>query len=204
MNDKKVGKKSPFAKKIRKLFPYWSFRWRYIRGWSRWDTGVPHPKLIDFLEGHKPGTAIDLGCGSGTNAIAMAKYGWQVVGIDFIPEAIRSGQTKAEKTGVAVDLRVGDVTKQDDLNTHFDLAIDIGCYHSLSPELRPIYRKNLKQILAPEGDFLIYALDRPVEEHPPGITESDIDGFADFMDIQSREDGSTYRGRPSFWLHYKK
>ena len=188
---------------------------RWLSGWASsvsesprgrfgWDVGHPPQLLIDFLEENPPGRAIDLGCGTGTNAIAMAEYGWQVWGIDFVPEAIRLGKKKAKKAGVDIDLRVGDVTKSNILKDQFDLAIDIGCYHSLSPNSRSLYRENLANILTPGGIFLIYGHDRPVEQKPPGMTEADIEAFGNHMDLITREDASSYRGRPSFWLQYRK
>ncbi len=76
------------------------FKWLHFVGLyyrqPRWDTGISPPELIAFLESHPASRALDLGCGTGTNAITMAGYGWQVTGVDFVGRAIRAGRRKAK------------------------------------------------------------------------------------------------------------
>ena len=64
-----------------------------------WDTGISPPELINYLESHTPGLALDLGCGTGTNVITMAEYGWQVTGVDFVRRAISKARDKAIHAG---------------------------------------------------------------------------------------------------------
>ena len=111
---------------FRKLF----FNLQYFKQ-PPWDTGISPPELIQFMAGHPPGRALDLGCGTGTNAIELAKRGWQVTGIDFARRAIRIAHSKAKMAGVQIDFRVADVSKLPDIAGPFDLILDIGCFHSL-------------------------------------------------------------------------
>src|SRR5574342_1242280 len=102
-----------------------------------WDPGISPPELIDFIEKHpltssgQARRAIDIGCGTGTNVITLAQAGWQVTGVDFVPRAIRMAKGKARKAGVEVELLVRDVTDLKGITGPFDLALDIGCFHSL-------------------------------------------------------------------------
>ena len=83
----------------RLLFQYWYF------GQPKWDTGISPPELIEFINEHQPGRAIDIGCGTGTNVITLAKAGWGVTGVDFV-RAIRKAKQKLKNAGVQVEVRV--------------------------------------------------------------------------------------------------
>jgi 2-polyprenyl-3-methyl-5-hydroxy-6-metoxy-1,4-benzoquinol methylase len=158
--------------------------------------------LIDFITSHPPGRALDLGCGTGTNVITLAQHGWQAAGIDYIPKAIRAGKKKAEHAGIEVDLRVGNVTNLENLGGLYDLVLDMGCYHGLSHHKRTAYRDNLSHILNPGGTFLLYALTPDEPGHIPGVSQTDIDGFSQILELQSQQEG-TDRERPSAWFRFK-
>jgi len=66
-------------------------------------------ETVDGL-GLQPGTAIDLACGEGRNALWLAQRGWQVTAIDFSAVALETGRTRAEQLGVEVDWERADVT----------------------------------------------------------------------------------------------
>src|SRR5262245_13580603 len=102
------------------------FWWRYVRGTTPWDTGVTPPEIVALVERLPAGRALDLGCGTGTNAIFLAEHGWKVTGVDFVPGAIRRAREKASAANVPIDFYVGDVTRLDFLQEQYDLAIDIG------------------------------------------------------------------------------
>lgn len=133
------------------------FDFMYLLGRTPWDTGITPPELISFLERTPPGRAIDLGCGTGTNVIAMAKQGWQVTGVDLSKRAIDKAQRKAAKAGVSVDLQQADVSHLNNITGPFDFALDIGCFHSLPVEARERYTANLHRIIRPTGTYLLYS-----------------------------------------------
>ena len=75
------------------------FRVAYLVGFKPWDSGVPPPELVAVVEGAdrlSPGKALDVGCGTGTNSIYMARHGWDVTGVDFVPRAINTAKRKAK------------------------------------------------------------------------------------------------------------
>ena len=105
-------------------------------------------------------TILDLGCGDGHDCITLAKQGWHVTGVDFVPLAIRKAKTAAQKAGVAdqAAFYVGDVCSLNQLNLPaFDFAYDIGCFHLLKPAQRGAYIAGLTSVVKKEGSFLLKA-----------------------------------------------
>ena len=177
--------------------------WYYRR--PPWDTGVSPPELLAFLDSHPPGRALDLGCGTGTNAITLAQHGWSVIGVDFALAAIRRARRKAHTAGVAVDFYVGDVTRLEFVRQPMDLVLDIGCYHGLPPASRERYRRQVSGLLAPGGCLLLYAhLSRDPTVSGHGIGQDDLEQFARLLRLENRQDGQDRLNTPSVWLTFVK
>ncbi len=168
-----------------------------------WDTGISPPELLEFIAAHPPGRALDLGCGSGTNVITLAKHGWQVTGVDFAPKAIAMARKKARQAEVSVDLRVADVTRLKGISGRFDLVLDIGCFHSLSQEDKVTYASNLPGLLAPRGTFLLYAFFKNPGESGPGLLPEDVHLLSSHLRLIARKDGTERGLRKSAWFTYE-
>jgi cyclopropane fatty-acyl-phospholipid synthase-like methyltransferase len=166
-----------------------------------WDTGISPQELLDFITTHEPGRALDLGCGTGTNVITLAKHGWEAVGVDFAKHAIKLAKRRAQLEGVKVDLRQEDVTRLNSLKSRFDLILDMGCFHSLPRSRRPSYILKIDQLLANSGSFLLYLFFTSTPDgYAPGATEEDIHFITQSLRVVERKD-STERGiRPSAWF----
>jgi len=86
--------------------------WYYFN--PPWDTGITPPEVVEAIEGPealRPGRALDLGCGTGTNSLYLARHGWNVVGVDLAVRAIRQARRKAEEeAGLTVEFHTADVT----------------------------------------------------------------------------------------------
>lgn len=170
-----------------------------------WDTGITPPELVEFVQTNPPGKALDLGCGTGTNAIYLAQNGWQVTGVDFISKAIKKARKKAKHASVSVNFQVGDVTELNGIIQQFDLILDIGCFHSLGHKEKAKYIKNLDRLLAPNGKYLLYAFFKdPNKESGPGITEKDIRAISKTLKLVNRSDGTERGMRPSAWFTFIK
>ena len=182
---------------LRKLF----FNLYYL-GSPPWDTGITPPELAEFIENHLPGRALDLGCGTGTNVLALASAGWEAVGVDFSGGAIRLARKKARRSGLKAVFFRDDVLRLKDLTGRFDLVYDIGCFHSLPPARFDDYAANLARHLAPSGTFMLYVFFRSPESSGPGITQAELDRtFAPFR-LLRREDGEDRGERRSSWLWF--
>ncbi len=71
--------------------------------------GIPEPApppldetLIDVSAEMPPGKALDLGCGSGQNAVWLAQRGWVVTAVDMSPDAIEETRAAALRAGVSL------------------------------------------------------------------------------------------------------
>jgi 2-polyprenyl-3-methyl-5-hydroxy-6-metoxy-1,4-benzoquinol methylase len=183
----------------------WKFQWRYWRRETPWDTQVTPPEVMDFISRTPPGKALDLGCGTGTNAIALARHGWRVTGVDFIPKAIVAARTKAALGGFAIDFLVASVTDLSALSGPFDYVLDIGCLHSLKAEDRPRYATNLSRLLRPQAWYMLYAwLPRPSDGGVVGISAEEIESMlqADFSKVRTAS--GTENGNPSAWYWFQR
>src|SRR5262245_10764185 len=117
-----------------------SYALAFRTGRTPWDTGVTPPEVVELIEGPDAlptGRALDLGCGTGTNLVYLAEHGWAVTGVESDGSALDAAEHRL--AGIP-DAQVfhGDVTRLEDVpvETPFDLALDIGCFHSIAPSRR--------------------------------------------------------------------
>lgn len=170
-----------------------------------WDSGITPPELLQYIQKHPAGRAIDLGCGTGTNVLTLAKNGWHVTGVDFIPKAIRAAKRKLKAANLQADLFVGNVTRLAHLHGPFDLALDIGCFHGVND--KEAYLSELTRTLAPGGHWLLYGFFRTAASLPsdPGLDEAALTLIHGHGFLQlSRQNGFDKRGRPSAWFLFQK
>jgi SAM-dependent methyltransferase len=168
-----------------------------------WDTGISPPELLEFLESHAPGRALDLGCGTGTNLVTLANRGWQVTGIDFNGHAVKVARRQLSIREIDGIVFRGDVSRPLMLNGKFDLILDIGCYHDLSLQDRLGYRENLRALLAPGGTFLIYAhCLSPERMRATGVSQADIDEFSMLFRVKAIVQTSDRWERKTTWMTF--
>ena len=169
-----------------------------------WDTGVSPPELLEYMGSHPPGRAIDLGCGTGTNVLTLARAGWQVTGVDFIPRAIRVARRKLRSAGLPADLQVADAANLAGIEGPFDLALDMGCYHSLGSG-KGRYLSELARVLAPGGHWLLYSFLAPDgEQELDGLDQTDLHAIQVLLTLVWRRDGLERGLRPSAWFLFQK
>ncbi|HWJ82058.1 MAG TPA: methyltransferase domain-containing protein [Nocardioides sp.] len=73
------------------------------RVWS----GRPNQRLVEQTAGLTPGTALDVGCGEGADAIWLAEQGWEVTGVDVSEVALQRTAAHAIEKGVDDRVDVG-------------------------------------------------------------------------------------------------
>jgi SAM-dependent methyltransferase len=120
-----------------------------------WHREEPPPLLLRALEQRgKPARALDVGCGEGVYAAYLARQGWSVVGVDFVPAALELARARAQAEGVEVQLQHADVLEYDPPGG-FGLVLDSGCLHHLGASKHAAYRARLDRWLLPGGDFVL-------------------------------------------------
>lgn len=169
-----------------------------------WETGITPPEVREHLANYPPGRALDLGCGTGTNVINICKHGWDAVGVDFIPVSIIKAKRKAHLSGVADKARfhLDTVTRLKAISGKFDLILDMGCYHNLTPRERRLYQEKINLHLQNDGIFMLYGM-LGGEDSDHGIFNSDLDAFSGFLVLHKRQDGVD-RNRNSLWLWFTR
>ncbi len=187
------------------------FTERYTTGQVPWDDALPPPEVQNLAAVLPPGRALDLGCGYGRTSIYLTQQGWQVDGVDFVPQAIAEANRRAAEAGITkqIQFHVGSVADLHFVNGPYDWAIDVGCMHSLSTQLQKAYRDELLRLLRPGAVYLLFArLRNPNDDPadgPSGMEESSLRAlFAPFT-LQKFElgvtEGEDYSWR-SGWFWY--
>ncbi len=188
------------------------FSERYAHGEVPWAAELPPPEVIAYLATASPGRGLDLGCGYGRTSIYMAQKGWQVDGVDYIPQAIAEAKKRAAEAAVGdrINFHTASVTKLDFLSGPYDLAVDIGCMHAFAGTELSAYRDGLARLLAPGAIYLLFAhLHTETAEPSRWIKEEALrDVFAHDFDLLHVEYGSTQVGDnppwPSAWYRYQR
>ena len=152
---------------------------RYHAGDTPWDTGHPSSELMRVVEEDKvaPCPAIDLGCGTGSNAIYLAERGFEVTALDISPTALDRGRGKKAKAGVKTRFVLGDVLEPpEDIGGPYGFVFDRGCYHIVRRINLDQYLQTLEGITRAGslGLFLTGNANEKLEKGPPTVTEKEI------------------------------
>ncbi len=168
-----------------------------------WDTGVTPPEVEAFVRANPPGRALDVGCGTGTNLLYLAKAGWAVTGVDFSARAVNLARRRLGQSGVRGEVICGDVTRFAHSGPPFDLVLDIGCFHGLPEPDREAYRRRLTGWLSPAGTYLLYVHLKNDGEARSGVTEREVQAFQALVRLSARTDSLDRFGRKAAWLEFR-
>lgn len=198
------------------------FRWRGSRRWDkkwrtpdRWrkvwkhDAAAPEVRASMEYGWLKPGmTILEVGCGSGENAVWLASEGCDVTAVDFSKLAIdRAVERFADTPNLS--FAVVDVTGQ---SAHpadpYDAVLDRGCLHVLAPTLTRVYADNIRRWTKPSASFvLIMKLGRDVTDHERRQQVADLfsTNFA-LIDVRRVDMGGDRRREPldGLMFHLRK
>jgi len=137
--------------------PHPSWNESYASGQLPWDTGQPEPLLVEFVTSGAvtPGPTLEIGAGTGTNAIWMAEQGFDVLGVDISPSAVERAQAKMEGRTLRCRFAAWDFLAGPPPDGAFHFVFDRGCFHVFDePSERQRFAAQVAAALAPGGLWL--------------------------------------------------
>jgi len=139
------------------VMPHPSWNESYASGSLPWDTGQPEPLLVEFVASGAvtPGRALEIGAGTGTNAIWMAERGFDVLAIDLSPLAVEKARAKMEGRALRCRFATSDFLAAPPPDGPFQFLFDRGCFHVFDESAeRQQFATQVAAALAPGGLWL--------------------------------------------------
>ena len=168
---------------------------QHYAGQAPWDTGKPQGAFVAAAD-RVVSPVLDAGCGTGENALFLAARGHQVIGIDFVEEAIRRARAKAAERGLSAEFLVQDALTLGDWaaarpgGERFATVIDCGLFHVFSDDDRRQYVQQLARVTRPAGRLLLLCMseEEPGTEGPRRVSRQELKGaFARGWEVESIE-----------------
>jgi SAM-dependent methyltransferase len=122
----------------------------YTDGPAPWDIDQPQPAIVRLAaEGAFAGPVLDVGCGTGDNALHLASLGLSVLGVDVAETALTIARRKAGDRGLQVEFATADAYRLDRLGRRFQTVLDSGMFHTCDSDERPAYVASLASVTDP-------------------------------------------------------
>jgi SAM-dependent methyltransferase len=182
---------------------------RYKENDLPWDTGRLDRHLEVVFDEHNIGSCrvLEVGCGTGTNAVWLASKGCTVVGVDVSETAIERAKQRATTDNAQATFLVADIFEDEIPGGPFDFIFDRGCFHSFDgPADRKEYAELMHGLLNDGGLWLslIGSTDGPAREMgPPRRSAADImnavEECFEIVSLESTKFDSDAVGRPRAW-----
>lgn len=156
-------------------------RWndRYLKNDTPWETGQPSSQLRKILEeiALAPCRAVELGCGTGANAVWLAGQGFDVTAVDISALALERARNRAETAGTKVNFLLLDVLQPiQNLSGPFDFFFDRGCYHVVRRDNVAAYLEALRLLTQANSTGLVLTGNSRERRDPgpPVVSEEEI------------------------------
>ncbi len=137
--------------------PHPSWNESYASGQLPWDSGVPEPLLVEFVNagGITPSLTLEVGAGTGTNTIWLAERGFDVLGVDISSLAIEKARAKMEGRDLRCRFATLDFLAAPPPGGPFQFVFDRGCFHVFDePGERQRFASQVAAALVPGGTWL--------------------------------------------------
>ena len=153
------------------------------RGQPLWEIGRPQQAFVDLAEsGAIAGSVLDIGCGTGENALFLATRGHEVWGVDLSGVAVERAMVKAHARRLPVVFLAGDALDADEIGRTFETLIDSGCFHTLNDSDRVRYAASVRALSTPGSRLHVacFSEAEPAGWGPRRVTQAELrDVFAD-------------------------
>ena len=126
-----------------------------------WSIGEPQPEIAALIaEGKIRGEVLDAGCGEAALALHLAERGFNTVGLDMSPTAIKLAQADADKRGLTnASFAVADISSFEGYDGRFDTIVDSTLFHSMPVEAREGYQQSIVRAAAPGASYFVLVFD---------------------------------------------
>ena len=160
---------------------YWDSAYRSGE-FEHWELNYPSPELVAIVATgilRKNSRILDVGCGGGLDAIFLAQFGFNVIGLDFSPVALKIAERRAKKARVEVDWRLGNVLDLPVEDETVDFVTDRGLFHVIEDVDRPKYSLELCRVLKLQGRALIRgaSVESAAQDRFNPVTEEAIEKY---------------------------
>ncbi len=186
------------------------FESRYQTGDTPWDHGMVDVNLIEVVSALPitPCRALDIGCGTGGNAVWLARQGFEVTACDLSPTAIGKADAKARSAEIDCRFVVADFLADPIPGAPFGFVFDRGCLHCIEPEEpRRRFAAKVASLLGEDGLWLTLVGNADEEERevgPPQLSASElvsaIEPFFEILSLVSGHFGSDQEQPPRAWI----
>lgn len=155
-------------------------RWNqsYRGGDTPWEQGHPSVELVRVVKEAviKPCRAFELGCGAGTNAVFLAKQGFDVTAVDCSDVALEQARSAAQSEAVDVDFIQGNICRFYNNIEPCDFVFERSCYEFARQEDLNGYRDLISRISRRGSRYLLLCGNSEEERRsgPPGVSEDEI------------------------------
>jgi SAM-dependent methyltransferase len=123
-------------------------------GGPPWEIGRPQPAIVMLAaDGHIKGPVLDVGCGTGENALYVSSLGHEVVGVDSSAPAIDVALAAARERRVDATFEVCDALELERLHRTFATVITSGLFQTLDADARSRFVESLTSVLAANGTY---------------------------------------------------
>jgi SAM-dependent methyltransferase len=148
----------------------------YRDGPATWDIGRPQPAIVRLAsEGGFAGPVLDVGCGTGENALHVASLGWPVLGVDVAETALAIAREKAASRGVEVEFAAADAFQLERLGRMFLTVLDCGLFHAFDAGERPRYAASLASVTDHGGTvFVLCFSDEGADPGPHPVSRREL------------------------------